>query len=911
MRSHFARVSYLGAVLCMASATAQIHFTNVGAATGTLVRCNTHGSGFFDVDGDGWDDIFVVHNTSQGDYVHLPNTLLKNLTTGVFQNITDAAGVQGYLDVSSQGLAAGDYNNDGRIDLCIGMGTSWYQALLYRQNPDHTFWDLSNWTIPDRGTLQGRCVAFLDYDRDGWLDLLFLKNDIQDDPSDFCLALYRNSQNGAFENVTHQAGLELPPSFSDLYGFAVADADNNGYPDVYVPRLSAPSLFLKNFGGVFQESSTTAGLPHGSGYLGAIFLDYNNDGYWDLCLKRQDASPELYANNGDGTFTNVTVAAGLSRVNTGHLPEDSEFGGGMAAGDFDNNGYTDVFITNNWGGYSRLLKNNGSNGTFTEIALAAGLDENIKYYWSTPVADYNRDGYLDIYIARCPGGTPSTNDAALYRNDGGSAHWFFVRLTGVQSNRSGIGARLVAYVNGGKQMRQVLGGGGYMVNSFWNHFGLDQAVQVDSLVIYWPSGIVQRGTEIPAGTYLEITEKDTAQYYGPPYIAGTVGHFKSGASVPGVQMSLTGDASRIATSDANGRYRLIPVPKGSVNLTVTPAKTRGEDVGDRGVTAFDAALTLRFVTDLETLNDTQKTAADADGDGSISALDAAFIARYAVGLRDNAPSLAGSWRFIPATRTYTNIIKEINQENYQCRILGDVTENWGSPDIPGKASEPSVLSCPGILQPSPETLDVPLSFDGRSSMLAADVWLRFDPASLEFQEAVPVESASEFNLIANVESPGLLKVALYGARPAAARGEVLRIRFRMVDGASNPTVIQWEKIAVNERGFRMEATPVRLPGGNPGEKPGSFGIRGNYPNPFNPGTTVVYSVGSVPETRLVLFDTRGRQVRILFQGRQNPGEYRMAWDGLDARGSEAPPGLYFCRLTSGSQSRVIKLVKVK
>ena len=891
-------------------AAAQIHFTNVGAASNTLARCNTHGSGFFDADQDGWDDIFVVHNTSLGEYVHLPNTLLKNPTTGIFHNITDAAGVAGYLDVSAQGLAAADYDNDGRMDICIGMGNRYYQLCVYRQNSNFTFTDISGWAIRDRGTLNGRNLAFIDYDRNGWVDLLILKDDILNDPSDYCLTLYRNRQNGSFENVTVAAGLNLPPNANDLFGFAVADADNNGYPDVYVPRLSAASLYLRNVNGIFHESSVAAGLPHGTSYLGAVFLDYNNDGYWDLFLKRQDASVQLFANDRDGTFTNVTAAAGLSGIDTGHLPEESGFGGGLTAADFDNNGWTDILVINRYGTRNKLLMNNGD-GTFSERAFSAGIQENIDYYWSTPIADYNRDGYLDIYMARSPGGAPSSNDAALYRNDGGSAHWLAVRLTGVTSNRSAVGTRLTAYAGGGQQIRQVLGGDGYKTNSYWNHFGLGAATAVDSLVVAWPSGTVQKGTEIPAGTYLEMTEKDTVQYYGPPYIAGTVRHRKSGAPVPGVRTHLTGDLTLDATTDANGRYKLKPVPMGSVSLFATPDKAAGEDVGDAGVTAYDAALTLRWITGLEPLTDTQKSEADVDMNGSIDALDAAFIARYSVGIRDDAGSLAGSWRFTPSSREYSQLVRENDAEDYQCGILGDVTENWGDPGVPGKAQAGSAPSCPETIPFSGEALEVPLILGGETEMLAADVRLRFDPSRLEFTEATPEGQASGFCVATHEESPGCLKIALYGAAPAKAAGTVLNIRFLVKDRAPGPVSILWERIAINERDFGPAATTALPAGTGEGEKPSGFTIRGNYPNPFNPGTTVVYSIGRESETRLVLFDSRGREVRTLFRGRQSPGEHRVEWDGLDSRGSDMPPGLYFCRLTAGPESRVIKMAKVK
>ncbi|GAG16470.1 unnamed protein product, partial [marine sediment metagenome] len=188
---------YLMLCLCLhfASAQSPVTFTDVGASTGTHVFLNPHGSGFFDYNNDGLSDIFVVHNLSTGYIGEKPHALLKNLGNGTFENVTVEARVGGY-NASAQGLAAGDYDNDGDMDMAIGMGN--WGTLLYRNNNDGTFSNVSDAAGVSQYN-RGRCLAFFDYNNDGHVDLLQIG-----DPS---LYLLQNKGDGTFVHKRYPAGL--------------------------------------------------------------------------------------------------------------------------------------------------------------------------------------------------------------------------------------------------------------------------------------------------------------------------------------------------------------------------------------------------------------------------------------------------------------------------------------------------------------------------------------------------------------------------------------------------------------------------------------------------------------------------------------------------------------------------------
>jgi hypothetical protein len=910
-------------------------FTDVGVQTGARAILNVHGSGFLDIDGDDWNDIFVIHNWSSGvedPYKQSPNALFHNLGTGLFSSIATQLGLQGYAVypgatlASAQALAAGDYNNDGALDMAVGCGNHYTQAVIYRHNANGTFTDVGMYGLPDQFTTRSRCAAFIDFDQNGFLDLLFLRGDYINNAYLFSLYRERRDYVDHFVNVTAQAGLQyVGCTGDDVYGFAVGDFDRDGDSDFYVPRLYEASRFYRNDNGWFNETAAAVGLPNTPGFIGALFLDYDNDGWMDLLLKRQSMGPLLFKNQG-GTFTDVSAQSGISAINTGTLDlGESGFGGGLTPADFDNDGDVDVLSIAKTGPDLKLLRNR-SDGTFEEAIQSTGLYEPSKdWYWCVPAGDYNRDGYIDLFMGN--GFTKAANPtyATLFRNNGGSNRSFLLDLTGTLNNRSAVGTLVFAYGNGKIQTRQVLGGDGFKVLPFTVHFGMGQASRFDSVVVLWPRIGTKRIRQVLVGApaftaggvplKLRETAGDTTLYFGPYSVSGEVRHAGPGAfAVSDVSVVMTGGVHLNSTTDAIGRYALLPIETEDEELTVTPAKNRGEEVGATSVTAYDAALVLRTVLHLdESIDRTRILAAHTvtDTNEALDASDAAFIARYAVGLTGDARSRAGRWLFLPGIRTYASVRRFFDHEDFQALVVGDVSLNWGGAVLPGKAArkcEPAAaVECAG----DSTVMEVPVFVEAGSGMLAGDFSLGYDPACLKFKDAAGAGPAAGFSVVWNEKPGGIVNIAEYGAEPVTGAGCVLVLRFARV-GPFRETAVRWESMAINEQPCARSETAVRAAGsGGNRNNPGRFGLIGGFPNPFNPAASVGYAIERPAEVRLTVYDLQGREVRILFEGPETAGEHATRWDGLDGNGNTAPSGVYFCRLESEGRTSVIKMLRTK
>ncbi len=793
-----------------ASAFGQASFTDVGVASGTQVLCNTHGTGFFDYNGDGWDDIYVIHNYSTGQ-ADTDHSLLKNKGNGAFTNVTRMSGVQGYVRSSAQGLAAADVDNDGDMDMAVGMG-KFNRILFYENLGNGTFGDVDRVYDTNGMTIRARNLAFIDIDNDGFVDLFATRDtwpeNLAYDPR---FLVFMNNGRGAFEEKTRDAGIrDYAPTPENKYGFAAADVDNDGFVDIYAPGYDAPSVFLSNNGnGTFTERTAARGLPADARCLGALFLDYDNDGWWDLFLKREFADNpgnvfgRLFRNDGDGTFTDVTEAAGIG-LNLGWYHLDNVFGGGLTAADFDNDGWTDILSINEWGGDAALLRNWG-NGKFVDMAYRAGIDEGAyRWYWSAPVADYNHDGYVDIYMGRSLNPYVSSQFASLYRNSAGSLNWIQFRLTGVQSNRSGVGARLEVFSNGRRQMRQVTGGQGYQVNSFTVHFGLGDAVRVDTLIVHWPSGATQKIMGIPAGLFYDVREQDGTQYFGDLAVTGVFRYAGSGRPVPDVEVRRDGPEVSVR-SDATGEYAFKPILYNEPALVLRPGKTGGVPVEDGVLTAYDAALILRHAAG-SPIPVALQGAADADGNGTINSLDAAASARASSGLAPVPGVRISEWRFSPASRSYSNVIASVAGQDYTASLSGDASGNWGAD--PAFGTDSGIVPEAVAVYRNTGLFDITLNVPNLQNAVSADIGLEFDPSVLEFVSAGKAASVSDFYLVTNAETAGRLAVALYGTRPLSPGSAFLNLKFRMLQFPDTASALAWTRLAFNEVRYGPATTAV-------------------------------------------------------------------------------------------------------
>ncbi len=509
-----------------------------------LLETTGCGVAFYDYDNDGWLDIFLVNGSRLEGFPpgNEPTShLFRNNRDGTFTDVTAKAGVahSGW----GQGVCIGDYDNDGYEDLFV---TYYGKNVLYHNNGDGTFTDVSQKAgVAGKGTRWNTGCAFVDYDRDGKLDLFvanYIDMDLATAPvpeSGPCLyksvmvacgppglqggknILYHNNGDGTFSDVSEAAGIFRA---NGTYGLGVltADFDNDGWPDIYVANDSTASALYHNKGnGTFEDVAIDAGCalsPDGKPQagMGVSAADYDLDGNLDL-VKTNFAgdTPSLYHNLGGGNFEDTTFTAGLG-AHTQFL------GWGCGFFDFDNDGWPDILICNGHvypeveqlkteAGYPqrKLLYRNLRNGHFADVSLNAGSGI------SEPVAargcafgDFDNDGDIDVVVN-------TVNDyPQLLRCDSRlDNNWIKVRTIGTKSNRSGIGARIKCIVHlpgetkPHQQIDEVRSGGSYISQSDLRvHFGLGKAEKVDVLEIHWPSGQIDTVKNIKPNQLIFVKE---------------------------------------------------------------------------------------------------------------------------------------------------------------------------------------------------------------------------------------------------------------------------------------------------------------------------------------------------------------------------------------------------------------------
>jgi hypothetical protein len=509
-----------------------------------LLETTGCGVAFYDYDNDGWIDIFLVNGTRLEGFPagsEPTSHLFRNNRDGTFTDVTTKAGVahSGW----GQGVCVGDYDNDGWDDLFV---TYFGQNVMYHNNGDGTFTDVSQKAgVAGKGTRWSTGCAFVDYDRDGKLDLFvanYIALDLATAPvpeSGPCLyksvmvacgppgmengknILYHNNGDGTFSDVSEAAGI-LGANGTYGLGVLTADLDNDGWPDIYVANDStASALYQNKKNGKFQDIAIEAGCalsPDGKPQagMGISAADYDLDGNLDL-VKTNFAgdTPSLYHNQGGANFEDATFTAGLG-AHTQYL------GWGCGFFDMDNDGWADILICNGHvypeveqlkteAGYAqrKLLYQNLHNGHFADVSLQAGpgISEPSPSRGAA-FGDFDNDGDVDVVIN-------TVNDyPQLLRCDSKlNNNWIKVRTIGTKSNRSGIGARLkcVTHLPGDtkphQQIDEVRSGGGYFSqNDLRVHFGLGKATKVDLLEVRWPGGQVDTVKDVAVNQVVFVKE---------------------------------------------------------------------------------------------------------------------------------------------------------------------------------------------------------------------------------------------------------------------------------------------------------------------------------------------------------------------------------------------------------------------
>ncbi|MEM9820965.1 MAG: FG-GAP-like repeat-containing protein [Bacteroidota bacterium] len=472
-------------VFCFAfsfSVQAQISFVN---SNNSLNQTDFHSGlavGVADVNNDGRDDI-----------VHLDDGFMLFFEYQVQGATPFSSQAKGALDGDEESLwsvCVADVNHDGKADIVGGRQDG--AGLLISTENDYTFIDLEGSAFLSQG------VNFVDINMDGHLDI-FACDDQQES------RIWGNDGNGQFFAADDWIDMSTTPQSDNSGNYASiwTDFDNDGDLDLHLSKCRSGiidptdprrinTLFVNDGNGQYTEMAETYGLKNGRQSLTADFQDIDNDGDLDCFVINHGEASQLFSNDGNGYFTDITATSGIN-VNLKAMQ--------TALRDFDNDGYVDLLIA----GQRHLFYHNNGDGTFTDLSDAI-FDENDLE--SFAIGDLNHDGFLDIYGSYAHiYKEPSDIDDVLWLNAGNENHFLGVHLQGVVSNLQGIGSRVEIYGEWGVQIREIRSGEGYGISNSLNaHFGLNQSTNVDSLIIRWPSGIVDKYENLAPQQYLTFIE---------------------------------------------------------------------------------------------------------------------------------------------------------------------------------------------------------------------------------------------------------------------------------------------------------------------------------------------------------------------------------------------------------------------
>lgn len=546
MRKSFLPSVFLVACICAAlpafpqkitfrdiTAQAGIRFTHNNGAFGKKYLPETMGPGcaFIDYDNDGYPDILLINGQDWPGHARASSTpkLYHNNRDGTFADATRKAGLA--ISIFGLGAAIGDYDNDGYDDIFISaLG----QSHLFHNNGDGTFTDVTKATGLWGPNEFSTGAAWVDYDKDGKLDLVvanYVQWSIQADlfctldgtHKSYCTPesykgasarLWHNQGGGKFADVTQKAGFYEPTSKS--LGIAVLDYNNDGWPDILLANDTQPNkLYLNKRDGSFEEKAVAAGIAFSEdgvarAGMGVDAADYDRSGHVSLIITNfANQMLSLYHNEGNGLFVDEAPSSEVGRASLVTL------GFGCFFFDYDNDGWQDIFVADghieneiervqkrvSYAEPPHLFRNLGA-GKFEEVTQQSGqVFAAPKVARGAAYADIDDDGALDLLVMTNGG------PAYLFHSEGATNHSLRVKLEGTRSNRDGIGAIVRVTSGNDKQWKMVKSGSSYLSQSeLVLTFGLGDKNSADQIEVQWPSGQVDKLSKVPAGQTIVVQE---------------------------------------------------------------------------------------------------------------------------------------------------------------------------------------------------------------------------------------------------------------------------------------------------------------------------------------------------------------------------------------------------------------------
>jgi enediyne biosynthesis protein E4 len=780
-------------------------FTDIAASAGINVGDGWQGVSFVDFDNDGNDDIFSASHDGP------PGVLYLNNGDGTFTDITASAGL---LETSNEGGVFGDYDNDGLLDLYVSDEGP--PNFLFRNNGDRTFTDVSE---ESGAGVSGAAISspFGDYNNDGLLDIYVVNLGGAND-------LLRNNGDGTFTKVTDaagvgNAGLGLTAVWSDF--------NLDGKLDLYVGNQDANVLYQNDGFGTFTDITALAGVSGGATSGVTASGDFDNDGDIDIYVASNGSDDILYQNNGDGTFTNVSATAGISN------PGISV---GIAFGDLDNDGWLDILVVNE--GNANVLYHNNGDGTFSDISASAGIEDPAGIGQGTAFGDFDNDGDLDIFV------TNINLQNRLYRNEGNANNWLNVNLVGKASNRFGIGVRVKVKSAGVWQTREVSGGSGFSSqNSIPLEFGLGTSTIVDSVVVYWSSGLISTLTQPAINGSITVTEPPLrtldvqVDWLVSPELPITI--------ISGSTLTVIARITNKGTADATNFKVLGLIDTNDVTIysdTVFVSSLAGQDIMSLSfadwtppaATVYNFTFINQLAGDEYSENDTAKVK------GEVSFYKPPTVTSTTP--NDSTVEVSNTFGTIRAR--FSEIMDSSSFDSSTVFVSGSI-----SGPIPGEI----------IFRPGFNSLSI----------------VRSSEFTYEFGETVTVTLTGEVRSI--------LGLTLDGNENGIEEG--------------SPTD-DYTWIFIIEQ-------PTSV-GEHNNEKVTSYQLNQNYPNPFNPSTIISYSIADAQLVTLKLYNMLGEEVMTIVNQNQDTGNYSVTFDA-----SELTSGVYIYKLSAGTFVQSKKMILLR
>jgi enediyne biosynthesis protein E4 len=847
-------------ILLPGQGDAEDFFTRVGPEKIISPSFNGRGFAFGDYDNDGWPDLFLAKGFLLGG-MRLGDRLafLHNQEGERFEYRT--ANIQADIPSVDMGGGSifGDYDNDGDLDLYVPIGFWGARVMnMLLRNDRGIFRDVAL----DAGLTDTQITdnaIWLDYNRDGFVDIyagnLMLSNQRN--------ILYQNNGDGTFTDVTEKVGLEVvfsEESGGSNGGMAAGDFNGDGWPDLYVGVFRDRNrLFLSDGKGGFNES-TSGDVSNPGDAFGVAAGDIDNDGDLDIFQAAGGGSQLersiLLLNLGEGQFLDVAEAVGLS-------PLSAEITLGAIFADIENDGDLDLVTAS-----PHFLFLNDGGGLFEDQTVQSGIAGDD--YANLAVSDYNLDGFLDVYVSRI-----GNDITGLYHNNGNTNHWLRVELVGVESNRSGIGARVVATSDDLSQMREISGGYGFKQNEMVAHFGLGERTQVDQLEIRWPSGQVDVLTDIPVDQKIRIIE----------------GQGKYHAVRPTVWEYFDLPDSLVIGETVD------------LQAIVRPALFESD------------AEIIHVMADLSELGGPSELPLANQGDGTY-ALELSFPVEGVSGysaisvMIDQRTSLGSHW---------TNLSKTIAVLPDRDQVV--FAEGWGANWQAGK-----------ILIAEVDFGGQTVVYEGQTAMEVSAGGLTIEclpvePVNLVGYDTLrfafhPGEVTAGFRpaFLVMINNDNNYRVKLLGGDLEGIGVDLERKEWQVVEipleaFGSFGQVLKSISFTGNLRGtFYLD--DIRLVAAEPpasitavleqhsSRLPQSFSLDQNYPNPFNSDTVIHFALPEGTDVELAVYNLAGQQVMTLVQGAREAGTYSVRWDGRNDGGRTLASGVYLYRLRTDNGQQV-------